>query len=235
MLSVVRKGSLSGCWEEREVLRAAPHLPTLGLWWAHRAMWFAGHLSCSQGHLWAMQAASAVGLRLHHVLWCTSSKGKPRAAGVSSRKDLGCPCNRCGQIVNHRWGKKQDWSNAALELFFSSQQGWWRQWPLTGLSQPPSSGTEGDNHVTLGPKLQPPSCQPLCHCRHLCFRVFPLLCPQDAASYPGFCCGIGVAAHNFYGDLLWFLLSLRLLNVSSSCVCFLKQLAVLISLPFVHP
>lgn len=96
------------------------------------------------------------------------------------------------------------------------------------------SGTEEDNHVIPGPKAQPPSCQPPCHCRHLCLRVFPLICPQDAASYPGFCCGIGVAARNFYGDLLWFLLSLRLLNISSSCVCFLKQLAVLISLPFVH-
>lgn len=82
-----------------------------------------GHLSCSQGHLWAMQAASAVGLRLHHVLRYTSSKGKPRAAGVSSRKDLGYPHNCCHQIVNLRWGKKQDWANAALELFFSSHQG----------------------------------------------------------------------------------------------------------------
>lgn len=63
----------------------------------------------------------------------------------------------------------------------------------------------------------------------------------SALPFPGSCFllqilvgGIWITTHNFDGNLLWFLFSLRLLNINSNCICFLKQLASTIVLPFVH-
>lgn len=64
---------------------------------------------------------------------------------------------------------------------------------------------------------------------------------DSALPFPGSCFllqilvgGIWIATHDFDGNLLWFLFSLRLLNINTDCICFLKQLASMIVLPFVH-
>lgn len=74
------------------------------------------------------------------------------------------------------------------------------------------------------------SCQRCHSCLvNFCSSIPWLLLP--VADFGG---GIWITAHDFDGNLLWFLFSLRLLNINSNCICFLKQLASMIVLPFVH-
>lgn len=140
--------------------------------------------------------------------------------------------NCCGQMVNQGGGRNGRFD--PKQHSFSSHQGKLRYQYLTGLTQSPSSGTEEKNKWAFSAKAQPPSCQPLCHSCHICLGAFLLFHCLDPASCGGFWCRIWITAHNFYGNLLWFLFLLRLLNINSNCICFLKQLASMILLPFVY-
>ena len=154
--------------------------------------------------------------------------------GVSSTNNLGGARNCCRQIVNQGGGRNRRFDPMQHSNSFSSHQGKLRYQYLTGLTQSPSSGTEENNKLAFSPKAQPPSCQPSCHWCHVCLGAFLLFHSLDPASCCGFWCRIWITARSCYGNLLWFLFALRLLNINCNCICFLKQLASMILLPFVH-
>lgn len=157
-----------------------------------------------------LDTASPMPINTSHVLSYT--EGKPWAVGVSSGNSVGGTINCCGQIVHQGGGRSRRFDPVQHLNSSSSHQGKLRYKHLTALTPSPSSGAEETINGPSVPKLRH-------HCCHLCLSAVHCL---DLASCCGVWCRVWVTAHNFYGNLLWFLFSLRLLSINFSCICFLK-------------
>lgn len=95
-------------------------------------------------------------------------------------------------------------------------------------------GDRGGRRSGLQSEGWAPELSASCQWCHSCLENFALPFPGSCFLLQILVGGIWITTHDFDGNLLWFLFSLRLLNINSNCICFLKQLASMIVLPFVH-